>query len=90
MSLRTDLIERYAARLDKEGWTCDGHEPGGICSDCRKVQLSTATRLVDDGLDLLTERADEWWTASKLTPEGPPVEQRLLAVLRNGRTDADS
>ena len=47
---RTDAavnLEAAATVMNVDGWTCDGHEPGAWCQTCKKMQLATATRMLD-------------------------------------------
>ena len=38
-------IKAMATVMNVDGWTCDGHEPGAWCEDCKRLQLSTAQKM---------------------------------------------
>jgi hypothetical protein len=43
-----ETIDRKAMAtvMNVDGWTCDGHEPGAWCVDCKRVQLATVDRML--------------------------------------------
>ena len=38
--------EAMATVMNVDGWTCDGHEPGAWCEDCKRLQLATVDRML--------------------------------------------
>ena len=42
--------EAMATAMNVAGWTCDGHEPGAWCEDCKRLQLSTAKKMWRAGI----------------------------------------
>jgi hypothetical protein len=43
-----ETIDRKAMAtvMNVDGWTCDGHEPGAWCVDCKRLQLATVDRML--------------------------------------------
>jgi hypothetical protein len=42
--------EAMATVMNVDGWTCDGHEPGAWCEDCKRLQLSTTRKMWNAGI----------------------------------------
>ena len=43
-------IEAMATVMNVDGWTCDGHEPGRWCEDCKRLQLATTRKMWRAGI----------------------------------------
>ena len=42
--------EAMASVMNEEGWTCDGHEPGAWCEECKRLQLKLVGKVWNAGI----------------------------------------
>ena len=42
--------EAAAIQMNIDGWTCDGHEPGAWCVDCKRLQMASVRRMYAAGM----------------------------------------